>query len=63
MISPPGGVPVHIETFFEGRLPGFYYINVTPMDMYTWKHGVYIFAVAVDKGSEKGQALASVMMD
>jgi hypothetical protein len=63
MISAPAGVPVHIETFFEGRLPGFYYINVVPMDMHTWKHGVYIFAVSVIRGEDKGQALASVMLD
>jgi hypothetical protein len=33
------------------------------MDMHNWKHGVYIFAIAVQKGDEKGQALASVMLD
>jgi hypothetical protein len=63
MISAPGGVPVHIETFFEGRLPGFYYINVVPTEMHTWKHGVYIFAIAVQSGADKGQTLASVMLD
>jgi hypothetical protein len=63
MISAPGGVPVYIATFFEGRLPGFYYINVIPTEMHTWKHGVYIFAITVQKGDDKGQTLASVLMD
>jgi hypothetical protein len=31
--------------------------------MHTWKHGVYIFAIAVQKGDDKGQTLASVLMD
>ena len=63
MVAAPGGAVVHISSFFAGRLPGFYYLNVVPADMNTWKHGVYIFAVAVQKGNDKGQTLASVLMD
>jgi hypothetical protein len=63
MIAAPGGAIVHISSFFAGRLSGFYYINVVPVDRNTWKLGVYIFAVAVHKGSDKGQTLASVLMD
>jgi hypothetical protein len=63
MIAAPGGATVHVNSFFAGRLPGFYYLNVAPADMGTWKHGVYIFAVAVQIGSDKGQTLASVLMD
>jgi len=63
MISAPGGNLVHILSFFAGRLPGFYYLNVAPENMASWKHGVYIFAVAVQKGNDKGQTLASVLMD
>jgi hypothetical protein len=63
MIAAPGGTVVTISSFFAGRLPGFYYINVVPVNMGTWKAGVYIFAVAVQKGADKGQALAKVLMD
>ncbi len=63
MIAAPGGATVNISSFFPGRLPGFYYLNVVPSDMHTWKLGVYIFAVAVQKGNDKGQTLASVLMD
>ena len=63
MISAPGSGPVHINSFFAGRLPGFYYLNVAPENMKSWKHGVYMFAVAVEKGNDKGQTLASVLMD
>jgi hypothetical protein len=63
MIAAPGGALVSIASFFPGRLPGFYYINVTPADMHTWKLGVYIFAVVVQMGNDKGQTLASVLMD
>lgn len=63
MIAAPGGAVVHISSFFAGRLPGFYYINVVPVDMNTWKHGVHIFAVVVEKGKDRGQTLASVLMD
>ena len=63
MIAAPGGATVNVSSFFPGRLPGFYYLNVVPADMHTWRHGVYIFAVAVQKGNDKGQTLASVLMD
>ncbi len=63
MVTAPGGAVVNISTFFPGRLPGFYHLNIVPADMKTWKMGVYIFAVAVQKGNDKGQTLASVLMD
>lgn len=63
MIAAPGGATVHVSSLFAGRLLGFYYLNVVPTDMHTWKHGVYIFAVAIQKGKDKGQTLASVLMD
>lgn len=63
MVAAPGGATVSISSFFPGRLPGFYYLNVIPVNMNTWKHGVYIFAVAVHMGKDKGQTLASVLMD
>ncbi|MCW4009965.1 MAG: hypothetical protein NWF05_05030 [Candidatus Bathyarchaeota archaeon] len=63
MVAAPGGAALRINSFFKGRLPGFYYLNVTPANMGTWKHGVYIFAVVVEKGKDQGQTLASVLMD
>jgi len=38
MIAAPGGATVHISSFFAGRLLGFYYLNLVPVDMKTWKH-------------------------
>jgi hypothetical protein len=63
MIVGPGGALVNITNVTAGRLPGFYHVNVVPIGTQTWKRGVYIFAVAVEKGSDKGQALATVLMD
>jgi hypothetical protein len=63
MIVGPGGALVNITGVSAGRLPGFYLINVVPIGTQTWKAGVYIFAVAVERGSDKGQTLATVLMD
>lgn len=63
MIVGPGGTLVGISSVAEGRLPGFYYINVVPIRAETWKTGIYIFAVAVARGGDQGQTLASVIMD
>jgi hypothetical protein len=63
MIVGPGGALVNITDVTAGRLPGFYHINVVPIRTETWKKGVYIFAVAVEKGVTKGQTLATVLMD
>jgi hypothetical protein len=63
MIVGPGGALVNITGVTAGRLPGFYHINVVPIMTETWKSGVYIFAVAVAKGADKGQTLATVLMD
>lgn len=63
MIVGPGGALVDIKNVTAGRLLGFYHINVVPIGRETWKQGVYIFAVAVEKGADKGQTLATVLMD
>jgi hypothetical protein len=63
MIVGPGGALVNITGVTAGRLPGFYHINVVPIGTETWKAGVYIFAVAVARGVDMGQALATVLMD
>ena len=63
MIVGPGGALVNITSVTPGRLAGFYLINVVPIRAETWKAGVYIFAVAVERGADKGQTLATVLMD
>jgi hypothetical protein len=63
MIVGPGGALVNIAGVNAGRLPGFYHVNVVPIRAETWKAGVYIFAVAVEKGTNRGQTLATVLMD
>lgn len=63
MIVGPGGALVNIVNVTTGRMPGFYLINVVPIRSETWKAGVYIFAVAVDRAADRGQTLATVLMD
>jgi hypothetical protein len=63
MIVGPGGALVDITRVAQGQLPGFYFIDVVPIRQETWKSGTYIFGIAVQKGADKGQALATVVMD
>ncbi|MDA8100685.1 MAG: hypothetical protein M0042_13800 [Nitrospiraceae bacterium] len=63
MIVGPGGALVNMTGVTAGRLPGFYHINVVPINTQTWKAGVYIFAIAAERGTDRGQTLATVLMD
>lgn len=63
VIVGPGGALVNITGVTAGRLPGFYLIDVVPIRRETWKAGGYIFAIACENGADKGQTLASVLMD
>ena len=64
MIVGPGGGLVSISGVSESsRISGFYFVNVVPLSVQTWKAGVYIFAVAVSNTTSRGQALCSVLMD
>jgi len=63
MIVGPGGALVDITTIIAGSLAGFYLIEVVPIGTETWKSGVYIFGISVTSMSDKGQTLASVLMD
>ena len=63
VVVAPGGALVNITLVTAGPLPGFYLVEVVPIGTETWKNGVYIFAVAVTKGADKGQNLASVLLD
>lgn len=63
MVVGSGGALVNIVSVNAGRLPGFYHIDVLPIKRETWKRGVYIFAVAVERSYKCGQNLAAVLMD
>lgn len=63
MIVGPGGALVNITRVAAGRLPGFYHVDVVPIRRETWKSGGYIFAVAVERGPDRGQTLTTVLMD
>ncbi|MDQ3908325.1 MAG: hypothetical protein M3268_08260 [Acidobacteriota bacterium] len=63
VIVGPGGALVNITGAAPAGLPGFYIVDVVPIRTETWKAGVYIFAVAVTRGADRGQNLASVLMD
>ncbi|NTW70408.1 MAG: hypothetical protein HGB23_11305 [Chlorobiaceae bacterium] len=58
-----GGALVNVTGVSAAILPGVYLLTVVPIGTQTWKAGVYIFAVAVTKGADQGQALTSVLMD
>lgn len=63
MLTGAGGLLVNVTSVTAGRLPGFYFINVVPQKTDTWKSGGYIFAIAVEKNDQRGQALCSVTLD
>ncbi|HWN10023.1 MAG TPA: hypothetical protein VNO50_12295 [Pyrinomonadaceae bacterium] len=63
IIVGPGGALVNITEVAAHGLPGCYIIKVVPISTATWKSGMYIFAVAVERGADQGQTLASVFMD
>jgi hypothetical protein len=63
MIVGPGGSKVDVIHVQMGRLQGFYNVRIVPVGEEKWKAGVYIFAVAVHKGEDRGQTLATVRMD
>lgn len=63
MIVGPGGALVNVTGVIPGQLAGCYLINVVPITTQTWKAGVYVFAVAVTHGADRGQTLTTVLMD
>jgi hypothetical protein len=56
-----GGAEIVISTVFEPHggttLPGYYRVEVVPFGTFKWLKGTYIFALAVTKGSNKGQTI------
>ena len=59
----PGGYAVNVTEVFAQGLPGCYAIKVVPITGGTWKSGMYIFGVAVERSGDQGQTMASVFMD
>jgi hypothetical protein len=62
LIVGPGGADIEVSRV-GGGAQGFYYIDVIPVQSYTWVSGTYIFGVSVTRGAQRGQTLTSVLMD
>lgn len=61
-IAAPGGALVDIKRASEAaRAPGFYILDIVPTTyqgtQYTWKAGVYLFSVTVERGNDRGQTV------
>jgi len=64
LIVGPGGSLVNIVSARQSsRIEGFYILQLKPIRQETWKPGVYVFAIAVESNNNRGQTLASVLMD
>jgi hypothetical protein len=59
----PGGSEVQFGDWFIEPRPGVYHIQMLPIRDLTWKQGVYIFSVTVQRGTDRGQTLTQVLMD
>lgn len=64
-IVAPGGALVDITRADEAaRAPGFYILEIVPTTyqgtQYTWKAGVYLFSVTVERGADRGQAVVPI---
>jgi len=67
-IVAPGGALVDITRADENpRAPGFYIIEIVPTTykgtQYTWKAGIYLFAVTVERGGDRGQTIAEMEIE
>jgi len=67
-IAAPGGGLVDITQANEAsRAPGFYIIDVVPTTyketQYTWNAGIYLFAVTVERGDDRGQSIAEMEIE
>jgi hypothetical protein len=60
----PGGSISHINSVSAGgAVSGVYILRIGPLAGQKWKSGVYIWSVAVKRGSNHGQALCTTLMD
>jgi hypothetical protein len=53
---------VNVVGVIAGVFPGFYVVDVATIGKNRWKEGVYIFAIAIERGPDHGQCLASVLV-
>jgi hypothetical protein len=64
MVVGPGGALVDITSVtHSSRIDGFYFMDVKPINNYSWKAGVYVFAIAVKDKHRRGQTITKVKMD
>ncbi len=62
MVVAPCGASVRIQ-HVAGGPAGLYNVSVVPISSETWKRGVYVYGVTVRNNEQRGQTLASVMVD
>jgi hypothetical protein len=59
-----GGAEIVISTVFEPHggttLPGYYRVEVVPFGTFKWLKGLYVIAMSVTKGTNKGQTVTTV---
>ena len=63
VVAPEGGIIKQVVRVIESDFPGVYVMEVVPDGNEVWKGGVYIFAVGVHKGFDRGQTIVDVLMD
>jgi len=60
----PGGSTSHINSVGAGgSVTGVYILRIGPLPGQSWKSGVYVWSVAVTRGSDHGQTLCTTLMD
>jgi hypothetical protein len=63
VVAPAGGTVRHNIRVVETDFPGVYVMEVVPDAEEVWKAGVYIFAVGVHSGFDRGQTIVDVLLD
>lgn len=62
-----GGAEIVISTVFEPHggttLPGYYRVEVVPFGTFKWLKGLYVVALAVTKGANKGQTVNTLTIN
>ena len=62
-----GGAEIVISTVFEPTggttLPGYCRVEVVPFGTFKWLKGLYVIALAVTKGANKGQTITTVTIN
>jgi hypothetical protein len=58
-----GGSISHINMVRNGKLPGIYVLFIGPSAGDTWRGGVHVWSVRVNRGEDQGTTLCSCLMD